>query len=656
MDDAFKDGRGSHGWSLGDFHYHKKPNEKGRQLSKPSLFIRSAAEIELPREIRSYLSRRSSHVSDWVLIVGNRAHYNLRTSDRVQLFEKTRKGWVPLKELNGIRSGQEVLAFQRRPTVRSSKYLGDARRDLPGQLAYDAMVQQVFFHRDLKAYLNGHGYPSREQILQRLNRPSLEQMSRTLDNVERVETAKHWICLNLHDADGQPAAGYPYRLRDSGGAERRGELDNQGEAREVNLTDGPVEVIFGEAIDLSSVASQRQAIKQGLDTVLKAERAEADAIEAEFQQKSLFGKLGALEEARATGAREAVWGLMTGFKELSDLATQHVNHAISAAWESWRYSEEGEYTEQFVQHFVDAEFKELADVLGFDPRSLTREQWADTLALANFIWHDGETRELLIKFAQDYINAQHFLETTEAVSGFATEFAFELAIAILTLGAGASVAVASKARHLNKLKELTNQFRQLAQSLRRQAGSKKGTGRTGQWHYQTLEKPNSKGIEKGRTGKTFKFKNLQPMNPSYVGEETGAVWGTKVKYLNAEERLEYQVQVDNGKMYDSEGELFDTSSASSAFGGDGNAIFVMDESGNIYASSLHAVGKFHHSSFLSGQPVASAGEIVVDKGVIKEITRRSGHYQPTEEQLDQFLHRLDQSGIDLTEVNVGAGF
>jgi len=154
----------------------------------------------------------------------------------------------------------------------------------------------------------------------------------------------------------------------------------------------------------------------------------------------------------------------------------------------------------------------------------------------------------------------------------------------------------------------------------------------------------------------LKLKNLQQMDHQFVGEETGAVWGTKVKYLNVDERLHYQVQIKDGKLFDAQGNLFDTASAHSAFGGSGNAIFIMDESGNIYASTVHSVGKFHHSSFLSGQPVASAGEIVVEQGIVKEVTRRSGHYQPTAEQLNQFLDRLNKSGIDLSNVNVGAGF
>jgi hypothetical protein len=154
----------------------------------------------------------------------------------------------------------------------------------------------------------------------------------------------------------------------------------------------------------------------------------------------------------------------------------------------------------------------------------------------------------------------------------------------------------------------------------------------------------------------FGFTNLQQMDSQYIGEETGAVWGTKVKYLNVEERLQYQVQINDGKLYDAEGNLFDTSKAHSAFGGSENAIFVMDESGNIYASTVHSIGEFHHSSFLSGQPVASAGESIVEQGTVKGITRRSGHYQPTADQLNQFLERLNKGGIDLSNVEVGAGY
>jgi hypothetical protein len=51
------------------------------------------------------------------------------------------------------------------------------------------------------------------------------------ENVEPYTPPKDWICLNLRDADGQPAAGYTYRVRDSSGEERMGKLDKAGEIR-----------------------------------------------------------------------------------------------------------------------------------------------------------------------------------------------------------------------------------------------------------------------------------------------------------------------------------------------------------------------------------------------------------------------------------------
>jgi hypothetical protein len=205
----------------------------------------------------------------------------------------------------------------------------------------------------------------------------------------------------------------------------------------------------------------------------------------------------------------------------------------------------------------------------------------------------------------------------------------------------------------------------LAEMLKIKRGRKQIQAKTGTDVDATLEAPNAMasgsgdgGTIGGRRGaqNKFRFSNLQHMDRQFIGEETGAVWGTKVKYLNADERLQYQMHIKDGKLYDAEGNLFDTSDAKTLFEGSGNAIFVMDEFGTIYASKVQEVGLFHHSSFLSGQPIASAGELVVERGVIREITRRSGHYQPTAEQLNQFVEVLNKSGVDINGINVGAGY
>jgi hypothetical protein len=143
---------------------------------------------------------------------------------------------------------------------------------------------------------------------------------------------------------------------------------------------------------------------------------------------------------------------------------------------------------------------------------------------------------------------------------------------------------------------------------------------------------------------TAKFQKTTAMMASYDKEETGKVWGTKVAYLDEQQRQQYKLTVQDGKIYNAKGELFDTASAATVLGG-GKAIFVMDHDGNMYASTSHAVGKFHHSSFLAGQPVAAAGEIEVHNGEVTVVNRKSGHYRPTESQLNQVAEHLSSLGV-----------
>lgn len=62
-------------------------------------------------------------------------------------------------------------------------------------------------------------------------------------------------------------------------------------------------------------------------------------------------------------------------------------------------------------------------------------------------------------------------------------------------------------------------------------------------------------------------------------------------------------------------------------------IWVIGAEGKVY-SHIPKLGRFHHSSFLSGAAVKSAGMWIVKNGVIKSMAPLSGHYRPT---LGQFM-------------------
>lgn len=80
---------------------------------------------------------------------------------------------------------------------------------------------------------------------------------------------------------------------------------------------------------------------------------------------------------------------------------------------------------------------------------------------------------------------------------------------------------------------------------------------------------------------------------------------------------------------------------------DGWYIYVLDADSNELFAGRKKTGKFHHTSFLAGAPVASAGEFEIINGKIELALLRSGHYRPTEEHgqaLRAFLGRPDQLG------------
>jgi hypothetical protein len=54
----------------------------------------------------------------------------------------------------------------------------------------------------------------------------------------------------------------------------------------------------------------------------------------------------------------------------------------------------------------------------------------------------------------------------------------------------------------------------------------------------------------------------------------------------------------------------------------------------------------------AGQNVAGAGELQVDKGKLKQISNKSGHYAPAAAHFLQTLYQLQKKHVDLTNVRV----
>ncbi|MEJ2454152.1 MAG: hypothetical protein P8103_08365 [Candidatus Thiodiazotropha sp.] len=435
-----------------------------------------------------------------------------------------------------------MLAFRRRHQGKPKRPLSPAAQ-YERQLAYDEAISNVFFHRSLRRHLDTYGLPPAELLLER-RRISLREWERIYAESTPIEPPSHWIGLRLQEADGVPAQGYPYRLKDSGGAIHTGKLDTQGQAQVHGLKAGAVDVSFGMPLQADALAPERKALADELQHILQAERQERAARESEFEQQSLLGKAITVNAAFSKGARQALWGILSSLKEWSDLGTQHLNHALGAAWEAWRYSDEGRFAERFTEQLAEREFREFVEALGFDPSSLSREQWAEVQALLNFIWNDPTTRETLTGFAKQYLEAQHPLEWAEAGGGLIAEVAFDLVLTALTLGAGATIAVLSKVRHLTKFKGLGRVLIPLANKLKLKAGSRQVVSSTGKWLKERLKKPENRRIRKGQVDETGGADTTENSGTMLV-ENDGA---DSNRSAGAMARREYQAAPYHGKV------------------------------------------------------------------------------------------------------------
>lgn len=133
---------------------------------------------------------------------------------------------------------------------------------------------------------------------------------------------------------------------------------------------------------------------------------------------------------------------------------------------------------------------------------------------------------------------------------------------------------------------------------------------------------------------------------------------TNIKYLSEQERMYYEVEVDN------EGLLRNKISQSlfnqtNEYGESGdhsvwNATvyaYVISLDKKLYLNK-HVPQSFHHSSFMAGANVLDAGMISVLNGQILSLTTKSGHYKPTIKQKLASIDYLKENNADLSQAKV----
>lgn len=121
----------------------------------------------------------------------------------------------------------------------------------------------------------------------------------------------------------------------------------------------------------------------------------------------------------------------------------------------------------------------------------------------------------------------------------------------------------------------------------------------------------------------------------------------RVVYLNAEQREQRLLTVDNGILRDNDNHLADTQLKRTQNFGSGTATFVVSPSGKLYIGE-HIPGEEYHSTLLSGGSARCAGMIKIDNGKIDWITNKTGHYRTGNAELVAEILRLQNQGLDLS--------
>lgn len=120
-----------------------------------------------------------------------------------------------------------------------------------------------------------------------------------------------------------------------------------------------------------------------------------------------------------------------------------------------------------------------------------------------------------------------------------------------------------------------------------------------------------------------------------------------VLYCNtAAERKQFTLSINQGIIYhDVSEQKVDT--------GDEGWIFVLRD-GMLYGGQkvTKQIPRIHHTSFVGGECVQTAGMMVIVDGRIQIIYPHSGHYRPSEHEVLILLRFLKDKGVDLSNIRV----
>ncbi|EQC47174.1 hypothetical protein [Bacteriovorax sp. Seq25_V] len=131
----------------------------------------------------------------------------------------------------------------------------------------------------------------------------------------------------------------------------------------------------------------------------------------------------------------------------------------------------------------------------------------------------------------------------------------------------------------------------------------------------------------------------------------GELVRSRTFYIKTDKRREpYRAFIKDGKLYASNGKLFNSSTTMLDKEFTLRTTFVIDKNGRLFLHPKPDVGRIHHSTIVGGEDVLSAGELIVKDGVVLEIFNRSGHYKPEDVHFYQGIYLMMKEGLDFSKL------
>lgn len=296
----------------------------------------------------------------------------------------------------------------------------------------------------------------------------------------------HWVKVEYTYSNGLPVEGYFYAT-DGDGIDWAGKLNDKGQVCLSGLPPGNVSVELIPGDEENELKELRKAIKQALDGIVEAEKQEAATVAAGYQKYGPAGYHVAVAKGLWDGAVGLVsfaWDTVKTAAEIAQYLSpaEKLGNFLNATYKSYQSGSlsEADWRESLIKNYQEEEFKDLAELLGFDVRALNKEKLEEIQQLiieayeiTAFIIDDPQSNDLFEQFAKDYAKAQSSYEYAELAGGGIFEIVVFALLLAFTAGLGNAAQAASKVRHVSKLKNLGTLFRKLGKILKRKKLNRK---------------------------------------------------------------------------------------------------------------------------------------------------------------------------------------